>query len=67
MLAIDKDEIEVELPQNVDHPWGWEGKPYALRPARMAALTRLDCFIVCPHACGDCDLIVPCCRCLARW
>src|SRR6476646_100362 len=23
---IDKDEIEVELPQNVDHPWEWEGK-----------------------------------------
>jgi hypothetical protein len=50
MLAIDKDEIEVELPQNVDHPWGWEGKPYALRPTRMAALTRLGCFIVCPRA-----------------
>src|SRR6516225_11270506 len=32
----------------------------------MAALTRLDCFIVCPHLCGDCDLIVPPCRCLAR-
>jgi len=22
MLAIDEDEIEVELPQNVDHRWG---------------------------------------------
>jgi hypothetical protein len=31
MLAIDKDEIEVELPQNVDHPWGWEGKVVAAR------------------------------------
>src|SRR5947209_2323975 len=30
MLAIDKDEIEVELPQNVDHPWGWEGKVVAV-------------------------------------
>jgi len=25
----------------------------------MAALTRLGCFIVCPHVCGDCNLIVP--------
>src|SRR5439155_19914824 len=33
MLAIDKDEIEVELPQNVDHPWGWEGKVVAVRLA----------------------------------
>src|SRR5215469_17538849 len=34
MLAIDKDEIEVELPQNVDDPWGWEGKviPVSLAP-----------------------------------
>src|SRR6202048_1971274 len=31
MLAIDKDEIEVELPQNVDHPRGWEGKVVAVR------------------------------------
>src|SRR6202030_914644 len=31
MLAIDEDEIEVELPQNVDHPWGWEGKVVAVR------------------------------------
>src|SRR5437879_2635224 len=30
MLAIDKDEIEVELPQNVDHPWGREGKIVAV-------------------------------------
>src|ERR1700739_2356239 len=30
MLAIDKDKIEVELPQNVDHPWGWEGKVIAV-------------------------------------
>src|SRR5215472_4246545 len=30
MLAIDEDEIEVELPQNVDHPWGWEGKVVAV-------------------------------------
>src|SRR5207249_7098353 len=30
MLAIDKDEIEVELPQNVDHPWGWERKVVAV-------------------------------------
>src|SRR5271154_6114903 len=30
MLAIDKDEIEVEPPQNVDHPWGWEGKVVAV-------------------------------------
>src|SRR5580704_17305085 len=29
MLAIDEDEIEVELPENVDHPWGWEGKVVA--------------------------------------
>ena len=36
MLAIDKDEIEVELPQNVDHPWGWEGKVVALRLASGA-------------------------------
>src|ERR1700719_4686883 len=28
--AIDKDEIEVELPQNVDHPRGWEGKVVAV-------------------------------------
>src|SRR5271155_3251085 len=40
-------------------------QPYALRPARMAALTRLDCFILCPHVYGDCDMIVPCCRPLA--
>src|SRR5947199_2946305 len=33
MLAIDKDEIEVELPQNVDHPWGWERKIVAVRLA----------------------------------
>src|SRR2546430_312880 len=33
MLAIDEDEIEVELPQNVDHPWGWEGKVVAVRLA----------------------------------
>src|SRR5437588_164924 len=26
MLAIDKDVIEVELPQNVGHPWRWEGE-----------------------------------------
>src|SRR6516225_11505806 len=32
----------------------------------MAALTRLGCFILCPHLYGDCDLIVPSCRCLAR-
>src|SRR6516164_3025332 len=30
MLAIDKDEIEVELPQNVDDPWGWEGQVVAI-------------------------------------
>src|SRR5205807_1572246 len=30
MLAIDKDKIEIELPQNVDHPWGWEGKIVAV-------------------------------------
>src|SRR6516164_5612367 len=30
MLAIDEDEIEVELPQNVDHPCGWEGKVVAI-------------------------------------
>src|SRR4051794_29611143 len=30
MLAIDKDKIEVELPQNVDHPWRWEGKVIAV-------------------------------------
>src|SRR5260370_13070571 len=30
MLAIDEDEIEVELPQNVDPPWGWEGKVVAV-------------------------------------
>src|SRR5271170_5853900 len=33
MLAIDEDEIEVELPQNVDHPWGGEGKVVAVRLA----------------------------------
>ena len=33
MLAIDEDEIEVELPQNVDHPWGWEGQVVAVRLA----------------------------------
>src|SRR5713101_6415561 len=33
MLAIDEDEIEDELPQNVDHPWGWEGKVVAIRLA----------------------------------
>ena len=40
MLAIDKDKIEVELPQNVDHPGGWERKVVAVRLAtgRMAAL-----------------------------
>src|SRR5215831_13454888 len=30
MLAIDEDEIEVELPQNVDDPWRWEGKVVAV-------------------------------------
>src|ERR1700731_4223966 len=30
ILAIDEDEIEVELPQNVDHRWGWEGKIVAV-------------------------------------
>jgi len=33
MLAIDEDKIEVELPQNVDHPWRWEGKVVAVRLA----------------------------------
>src|ERR1700736_2258298 len=36
MLAIDEDEIEVELPQNVDHPWGWEGKVVAVSLASGA-------------------------------
>ena len=36
MLAIDEDEIEVELAQNVDHPWGWEGKVVAVRLAAGA-------------------------------
>src|SRR3954465_7318858 len=36
MLAIDEDEIEIELPQNVDHPWGWEGKVVAVRLASGA-------------------------------
>src|SRR5215831_8625793 len=31
VLAIDKDKIEVELPQNVDDPRGWEGKVVAVR------------------------------------
>src|ERR1700738_3551327 len=30
MLAIDEDAIEVERPQNVDHPWGGEGKVVAV-------------------------------------
>src|SRR3984893_7692776 len=30
MLASDEDETEVELPQNVDDPWGWEGKVVAV-------------------------------------
>src|SRR5262252_3196355 len=33
VLAIDEDEIEVELPENVDHPWGWERKVVAVRLA----------------------------------
>src|ERR1700722_3446047 len=33
MLAIDEDEIEVELPQNVYDPRGWEGKVVAVRLA----------------------------------
>jgi hypothetical protein len=33
MFAIAEDEIEVELPQNVDPPWGWEGKGVAVRLA----------------------------------
>src|ERR1700722_20661665 len=33
MLAIDEDEIEVELPQNVDDPRGWEGEVVAVRLA----------------------------------
>src|SRR6516162_3222992 len=36
MLAIDEDEIEVELPQNVDHPRGREGKVVAVRLASGA-------------------------------
>src|ERR1700751_270880 len=36
MLAIDEDEIEVELPQNVDAPWGREGKVVAPRLASGA-------------------------------
>ena len=36
MLAIDEDEIEVELPQNVDHPWRREGKVVAVRLASGA-------------------------------
>src|SRR6516164_8765424 len=36
MLAIDKDEIEVELSQNVDHPRGWEGKVVTVRLASGA-------------------------------
>jgi hypothetical protein len=31
MLAVDEDEIEVDLPQNVDHPWGGEGKIVTVR------------------------------------
>src|SRR5579862_3541343 len=33
MLAVDEDEIEVELSQDVDHPRGWEGKVVAVRLA----------------------------------
>ena len=33
MLAIDEHEIEVDLSQDVDHPWGWEGKVVAVRLA----------------------------------
>src|ERR1700726_1333017 len=36
MLAIDEDEIEVELPQNVDDPRGGEGKVVAVRLASGA-------------------------------
>src|SRR6516165_4464448 len=30
ILAVDEDEIEIDLPQNVDHPWGGEGKVVAV-------------------------------------
>src|SRR6266436_7768724 len=30
VLAVDEDEIKVELPQNVDDPRGWEGKVVAV-------------------------------------
>ena len=33
MLAINEDVIEVDLPQNLDHPWGWEGKAVTVRLA----------------------------------
>ncbi len=36
MLAVDEDEIEVELPQNVDHPWRREGKVVAVSLASGA-------------------------------
>src|SRR6266403_1716611 len=66
MLAIDEDEIEVEVPQNVDHPWGWEGKVVAVSLASgthggfdsVGLLHRMSSCV-----CGDGDLIVPSCRC----
>ena len=68
LLAIDEDEIEVELPQNVDDPRRWEGKVVAVRLAAGAhggfdAVGLLHPMSSCV---GDCDLIVPPCRCLAR-
>ena len=37
MLAVNEDLIEVDLPQNLDHPWGWEGKAVTVR---LAAVTH---------------------------
>src|SRR5262245_24652638 len=69
MLAIDEDEIEVELPQNVDHPWGREGKVVAVSLASglhggfdaVGLLHRLSSSVRRQRS----DR--PTCRCLARW
>src|ERR1700757_2024443 len=58
MLAVDKDEIEVELAQNVDHPWGWEGKVVAVRLGAGAhgGFHSVGLLHPIPHLCGDYDL-----------
>jgi hypothetical protein len=53
VLAIDEDEIEVELPQNVDDPWGWERKVVSVLASRRRDPLLIDIDTVGPTARDD--------------